>query len=213
MPWGSSLIDTIVFDLGGVLVDWNPRYVFTELFPVKADMEEFLATVCNHDWNEKHDAGQPFAVGVRELSAVYPEKSALIQTYRDRWPDMLRGEIAGTVKILEELHSFKSVRLLALSNWSAETFPVARERFEFLKLFETVLVSGEEKLIKPDPKFFNLLRDRHGVDFSRTLFVDDVEKNVSAARDLGFNVHHFESPEKLRRELSTLAVLPLESAR
>jgi 2-haloacid dehalogenase len=200
-------IETVVFDLGGVLVDWNPRYLYRQLIKDEKEIEKFLAEVCHSHWNEKQDAGRSFADGVEELLATHPQHENLIRAYFDRWSEMLGGAIQGTVEILEELHSEKRQRLFALSNWSAETFPYAKSRFEFLKLFENILVSGEEHLIKPDARFFALLSERYQVRADRTVFIDDVEKNVNAARALGFHAIQFTSPEDLRRNLTDLKVL------
>ncbi|MES2854400.1 MAG: HAD family phosphatase [Bdellovibrionota bacterium] len=200
------MIDTIVFDLGGVLVDWNPRYLYRKLFAhhgetADAKMEYFLANICTQTWNEQHDAGQLIAKGTAELIAKHPEHEEMIKAFYGRWPEMLGGSIAGTVKILERIRDSKKYRLLALSNWSAETFPLATQRFEFLKIFETVLLSGKEKLIKPDPRFFALLESRLHVKPENALFIDDVEKNIAAAKNLGFDAIRFESPEQLERDL------------
>jgi 2-haloacid dehalogenase len=194
-------IDTIVFDLGGVLVDWNPRYLYRKLIPDEREMETFLRDVCTQEWNEKHDAGQPFAKGTSELIAQFPEKESLIRAYFDRWPEMLGGSIAGTVYILEQLRKNGAYRLLALSNWSSETFPLAVGKFPFLNYFEAVLLSGKEKLIKPDPQFFKLLSSRYNVEPERALFIDDVQKNVDAANRLGFRTIRFQNPQQLERDL------------
>jgi 2-haloacid dehalogenase len=194
-------INTIIFDLGGVLIDWNPRYMYRTLFGVESEMEDFLRTVCHHEWNEKQDAGRPFAEATEELVVAHPEKEKYIRAYFDRWPEMLGGAIEGTAAILEALHKKKEYRLLALSNWSAETFPFAQERFPFLGYFETVLLSGTEKLIKPDPRFFQLLQSRLHVDFSKSVFIDDVQKNIDGALALNLNTIHFKSPVQLTTEL------------
>lgn len=200
-------IRTVVFDLGGVLVDWNPRYLYRKLIKDEHEMEFFLKEVCHSAWNERHDEGQPFSEGIAERIREYPRYEELIRAYFDRWSEMLAGPIQGTVEILQTLHGRKEHQLLALSNWSSETFPHARARFEFLNLFEDILVSGTEKLIKPDPRFFRLLSDRHRVDPMSAVFIDDVEKNINAAKALGFEVIHFTSPESLRKSLTDLSVL------
>lgn len=202
-----AAIDTVVFDLGGVLIDWNPRYLYRKLSDDQAKVEDFLSRVCSQSWNEEHDCGQPFAVGVEARTKLFPEHDSWIRAYFDRWSEMLAGDIPGTVEILNELHARGHHHLYALSNWSAETFPVALERFQFLRLFKTILVSGREKMIKPDPKFFGLLKERHGVDFSRSVFIDDVEKNVAAAQALGFHAIRFTGPDQLRCSLEELGVL------
>lgn len=200
-------VTAVVFDLGGVLVDWNPRYLFRKLTSDAAAIEYFLSNVCTQHWNEGRDAGQTFVEGIAELTALHPQHESWIRAYFERWPEMLAGDFPGTVDILKEIRREQRQRLFALSNWSAETFPYALERFPFLQLFEKILVSGHEKLIKPDPRFFALLADRHQVDFKRAVFIDDVEKNVRAARDLGFHAIRFTDPVSLRQNLLDLGVL------
>ncbi|HVK62593.1 MAG TPA: HAD-IA family hydrolase, partial [Bdellovibrionales bacterium] len=182
------------------------RYLYRKLFKDEALMEEFLANVCNSTWNEKHDAGQAFAKGCADLIALHPQHEAAIRAYFDRWPEMLGGAIDGTVSTLERLRESGRYKLLALSNWSNETFPFALERFSFLRTFETVLLSGKEKLIKPDPKFFALLSTRHGVAPANAVFIDDVEKNTRAAKNLGFNTVLFKEPTQLERELREMGI-------
>jgi 2-haloacid dehalogenase len=202
----SPSIETVVFDLGGVLVDWNPRYLYRKLINDESQIEDFLARVCHGQWNEQQDAGRPFAEAIAERSASFPEHAPLIKAYFERWPEMLAGAIEGTVKVLEELHASGRYRLFALSNWSAETFPHAWRRFEFLKLFNQILLSGEEKLIKPDPRFFALLESRHGVRPEQSVFIDDVEKNILAARAIGYQTVRFTDAESLRHSLMSLGV-------
>lgn len=198
------MITTVVFDLGGVLVDWNPRYLYRKLFSDPAKMETFLATVTDHDWNSKMDAGYPFEKGVEDLIKKFPDQAELIAAYHTRWSEMLGGAIEGTVEILKALKG--RYRLLALSNWSAETFPYARKRYEFLKDFEAILLSGDAKLIKPDPKFYQLLEARYQVNPRESVFIDDVQKNIDTAKTLGFSAIHFESPVQLRAALTHLGI-------
>jgi 2-haloacid dehalogenase len=190
----------VVFDLGGVLIDWDPRYLYRKLLADEAAVEGFLATVCTPAWNTEQDRGRPFTEGVAELVERFPAHAAAIAAYHERWPEMLGGDIGGTVELLAELRE-AGVPLYALTNWSAETFGFARERFEFLEWFDGVLVSGEERMVKPDPAIFRLLADRFGLDPAVTLYVDDTPGNVQAAGRLGFDAVQFTSPEQLRREL------------
>lgn len=201
-----GLAYSVVFDLGAVLVDWNPRHLYRQLLPNESAVEAFLAEVCTQAWNEEQDAGRPFAEGVALLSAQHPQHAELIHAYFLRWHEMLGGAIEGSVAILETLHR-RGVPLYALTNWSAETFPHARSRFEFLKLFRGILVSGEERLKKPDPRIFQLLCARYGLDAERSVFIDDSEKNVRAARQLGMIGLHFRSAAELQRELAELGLL------
>ena len=200
-------IEFVVFDLGGVLVDWNPRYLYRQLIADEKEIEHFIANVCNGEWNEKQDAGRSFAEGIAELVTRHPKHEPLIRAFFERWKEMIRGPIHGTVEILRHIHGQRRHRLFALSNWSSETFPWARQNFDFLGLFEAILVSGEEKMIKPDPRFFHLLSHRHQVVPERSVFIDDVEKNVNAARALGFETIRFTDPNSLRASLKELGVL------
>lgn len=198
----------VVFDLGGVLIDWNPRYLYRKLFAGdEAAMEDFLATVCTHAWNRCQDAGRSFADGARLLKAQYPDKAELIDAYHARFDEMLSGPIAGSVDILAELRD-RGTPLYGLTNWSAETYAPARDRFAFLSWFRGILVSGEVKVIKPDPRIFELLVERFAIDLHDAIYIDDVEANVAAARPFGIHAIHFTTPAELRRELIKLGLLP-----
>jgi 2-haloacid dehalogenase len=199
-------VKAVVFDLGGVLIDWDPRYLYRKLLDDEAAVEEFLATVCTPEWNAEQDRGRPFAEGVAELVERHPVHAAAITAYHERWPEMLGGAIDDTVEVLAELGA-AGVPVYALTNWSAETFGVARERFEFLEWFDGVLVSGEERMIKPDPAIFRLLLDRFGLDPGATFYVDDSEPNVEAAGRLGFDAVRFTTPARLRRDLEARRLL------
>ena len=196
----------VVFDLGGVLIDWNPRYLYRELFKDEAAMELFLTEVCHAAWNEEQDRGRSFAAAIEEAAARHPGQRALIEAYHHRWEEMLAGPIEGTVGILAELKD-GGHELHALTNWSAEKFPIARERYAFLTWFETILVSGEHGLIKPDPRIFELLLERIGREAGACIYIDDNAKNVAAAGSLGFAAVHFQSPEQLRDELAGRGLL------
>ena len=196
----------VVFDLGGVLIDWDPRYLYRKLLADEAAVEEFLATVCTPEWNAEQDRGRPFAEGVAELVERHPVHAAAITAYHERWPEMLGGAVGGTVEVLAELRA-AGVPVYALTNWSAETFGIARERFEFLAWFDGLLVSGEERMIKPDPAIFRLLLDRFGLDPGATFYIDDSPANVAAADRLGFDAVRFTSPAQLRRDLEARGLL------
>ncbi len=203
-------IDAVLFDLGGVLIDWNPRHVYREHFGRNvAAMEDFLARVVPMTWNHEMDAGKPFDDAVRERQALFPEHADLIALWRDRWPDMLGGPIEPTVGLLRDLRA-AGRRVLALTNWSAETFPIARARYGFLGWFETIFVSGKERLAKPDPQFFELAIARGALVPSRTLFIDDNVANVDTAASMGFDTHRFVEPEALRRALVERGLLSVE---
>lgn len=198
-------IDTIVFDFGGVLIDWNPRHVFRQLFEDEEKMEWFLSTVCTDEWNVQQDKGRLLHEGTALLKASHPEHQDLIEAYYGRWEEMLKGEISKTVEILHELR--KNYKVYGLTNWSAETFPIARERFPFLQVFDGIVVSGEENLIKPDPAIFHLLTERYGVKPDQSVFIDDNIKNVASARTLGFEAIQFTTPDALHTRLRDLKLL------
>lgn len=191
----------IVFDLGGVLIDWDPRHLYRKLFDQDATMEWFLDEVCHGAWNLEQDRGRSFADAIEEAVLRHPDQRALIEAYHLRWEEMLAGAIEDTVTILEELQS-NGYELHALTNFSAETFPLARGRFGFLEHFETILVSGEERLIKPDPRIFALLLERICHPAQACIFIDDNRNNVAAAATLGFDAILFEDPHDLRGELA-----------
>ena len=197
----------VIFDLGGVLIDWDPRYLYRRLFNGdEVAMEHFLANVCTPDWNRQQDAGRPFAEAEAEAAARHPEKLDLIQAWARNFHEMIPRAIDGTVAILDELRQ-RGVPLYALTNWSAETFAPQQARFEFLAWFDGIVVSGREKLIKPDPRIFLLLLDRYAIDPKRAVFIDDVPANAAAAAALGMRGIHFTGPDALRRELATLSLL------
>jgi 2-haloacid dehalogenase len=203
----SSPITTIVFDLGGVLIDWNPRYLYKQLFTDEQEMEAFLSTVTTPDWNEEQDAGRTIAEGTALLVAKHPEHRELIEHFYGRWPEMLGGAIQGTVDILTELRDSGRYRLYALTNWSEETFPIALEQFEFLHWFEGIVVSGTEKSRKPFADFYHTLLTRYQIEPGQAVFIDDNERNIHAAQAVGLQTVHFQSPEQLRAELAALQVL------
>ena len=197
----------VVFDLGGVLVDWDPRYLYRQLFDDPDEMESFLAEVTTAEWNAHQDAGRPWAEAVELLVAEHPQRRELIEAFHRRWPEMLAGEIPGTVDVLADLRA-AGVRLIALSNWSAETFPFARERFDFLAWFEGIVISGDVGVNKPDRRIFDHLAEQFGIEPAATLFIDDSSANVDAAKALGFRAIQFTDATALRRELVRLGLLP-----
>mgnify|MGYP001136458959 FL=1 len=198
-------ITSVVFDIGGVLIDWNPRHLFREVFESDEEMEWFLSNICTYEWNVQQDGGKLFSVATAELSAKYPDYSDKIAMYYGRWTEMLGGEIKGTVKIFHELKS-KGMPLYALSNWSHEAFPVAYERYGFMKLFDGLVVSGYEKLLKPDHAIYRVLMERYGINPAESVYIDDNRPNAEAAGELGFHAIHFLSPDQLREELRVLGL-------
>lgn len=203
----------VVFDLGGVLIDWDPRHLYRQLFDGDDPaMERFLAEVCTGAWNERQDAGRPFAEAVAELVLRHPEQRALIEAYHLRWPEMVAGPIDGSVEILAELRE-AGYELHALTNWSAETFALTRPRFDFLTWFESILVSADVRLIKPDPRIFRLLLERIGREARACIYIDDSRRNVDAAAALGFDAIHFQGAGPLRADLLRRGLLSDRASR
>jgi 2-haloacid dehalogenase len=204
-PARPAAIEVAVFDLGGVLIDWNPRYLYRKLFDDDAAMECFLSEVCSPEWNEQQDAGRLWREAVAELTTRHPDQASMIAAYHQRWPEMLGSDIRETVELLKELKG-QGLRLYALTNWSHETFPIARSRFAFLDLFEGIVVSGEERLIKPDPAIFHRLLTRYNIAPQRAVYIDDSPRNVSAAAGVGFHALRFVDACQLRRDLIALGL-------
>jgi 2-haloacid dehalogenase len=200
-------IDTVIFDLGNVLIDWNPRYLYRKIFSDEGRMERFLQDVCNMKWNELLDLGCDGRECVQELAQLHPHLSSEIGAYWERWSEMVTGDIPGTVEIFRDLRSLEKYKILALSNWSTEKFAMTRPRFEFLSWFDGIVLSGEEKMVKPDPRLYRILLDRHDVTPSRAVFIDDVQKNLDAASRLGIHTVLFTDPVELRRRLTDMGVL------
>ncbi len=200
-------IDTIIFDLGGVLIDWSPEYVYLEVFNGdQKKVDWFLNTICTSDWNIEQDAGRTFRDATELLVKQYPEYENWIRIYYDRWEDMLGGIIPETVALLDNLKRINTHRLYALTNWSAEAFPVALQRFEFLQHFEGIVVSGEEKTRKPFSKIYEITLERYQINPNKSIFIDDNFDNVEAAKKLGINGIHFKSAIKLKEELIKLGI-------
>lgn len=199
------MINTIVFDLGAVLIDWNPHYLYGEIFK-EDEMHHFLATVCTPAWNEEQDGGRSLEEATRVLIDRFPEHEENIRFFYDRWPEMLRGEIPGTVELLKTIRGSGNYKLYALTNWSSETFPIALERFEFLSWFDGIVVSGDEKDRKPFPSFYRTLLNRYSIEPKEALFIDDNLRNVKAAEDLGIHAIHFVNPERLKEQFIAYGV-------
>jgi 2-haloacid dehalogenase len=200
-------VDTVVFDLGGVLIEWDPRHLYRKLLGSDEEVEAFLEEVGFAAWNARVDAGEhSWDHAVAALAARHPQHRDLIEAYPARFAETIPGEIPGTVEILTELHA-TGTQVLALTNWSAETFSVARQRFGFLDLFDGIVVSGEERVAKPDPRIFRVLLDRYALDPARTLFVDDRQDNVGAAEAAGLRGTLFTGPDDLRGDLVRLGLL------
>jgi 2-haloacid dehalogenase len=200
-------VSAVVFDLGGVLIDWDPRYLYRSLFDGDdTAMETFLSTVCTPDWNRRQDTGRPWSEAIASLVAEHPDQRDLIEAYWERWPETLGDAIGPTVEILAELRA-AGVSLYALSNWSAETFPTARPRYPFLDWFDGIVISGEVRASKPDRRIYEAFLERHRLKAGAILFVDDVAENVAAAEALGIRAIRFTDGPALRRELVSLGLL------
>ena len=202
-----SKIETIIFDLGGVLIDWNPKYVYREVF--KGDEKKvdwFLDTICTFDWNVEQDAGRTFKEATQYLIDRHPQYEEWIRIYYDRWEDMLGGPIQDSVLLLNKLKAANNHQLYALTNWSAEAFPVALERYDFLQHFEGILVSGEEKMRKPFSVIYELMLDRYKINAEKSVFIDDNFDNVLGAQKVGMKAIHYKNSQQLINELSHLGV-------
>ena len=203
----NNYIKAIIFDLGNVLIDWNPAYVFDPMFDDEVRKNYFFQNICTPDWNEEQDAGRPIKQATEELVAKHPEWKDYIEAFYGKWTDMLGGPIQKSVDIFRELKEKEQYKLYALTNWSAELFPIALERYEFLHWFDGRVVSGEEKMRKPFPKFYQVLLDRYELKPEQTLFIDDSLRNIKAAEELGIVSIHFKSSVQLREELKKRGVL------
>ncbi|WP_026752905.1 HAD family hydrolase [Sediminibacter sp. Hel_I_10] len=200
-------IHTIIFDLGGVLIDWNPEYVYLEVFNGDRDkMTWFFDTICTHDWNENQDAGYPLEKATEDRVAMFPEHEELIRMFYGRWEEMLGGAIEGTVEILKSLINNPNYKVVALTNWSHETFPIALQRFEFLHWFEGIIVSGEEQTRKPFKEIYELTLKRFNIAAEDAVFIDDNLRNIKAAETMGITGIHFKSPEQLTKALQELHI-------
>ncbi|HEX6892556.1 MAG TPA: HAD family phosphatase [Chryseolinea sp.] len=194
-------IDTIIFDLGGVLIDWDPRYLYRKIFKTEEEVTWFLENICTSEWNDKQDGGRTFQEATEELVDKYPDHEIPIRAWYDRWQETIPGPVHETVEILKHFKDNPTHRLFALTNWSAETFPWALNTFDFLHWFEGIVVSGIEKTRKPFPEFYHILFERYNIDPSRALFIDDNIKNIEGGKALGLKTIHFQSPQQLRMEL------------
>lgn len=202
-----AVIDTVVFDLGGVLVDWNPAYLYRKIFSSEEEMNWFLDNITTSDWNEAQDGGRSLQEATELLLSQYPEHESNIRAYYDRWEEMLGGPIHETVEILQELKQIPGFLTYALTNWSGETFPIALQRFEFLHWFDGRLVSGDEKTRKPFPEIYQLLIDRFHINPHTAVYTDDNVRNLHPARDFGFTTLQFRNPAEFRADLVRLGVL------
>jgi 2-haloacid dehalogenase len=196
----------VVFDLGGVLIDWNPRYLDRKLFQHEAEVEDFLANICTTQWNLQQDAGRSFKEACAALKLHHPDSADMIDAWFERFDEMMAGPIADTVDILAELRE-REIPVYALSNGSAETFPFAQRRFEFLRWFRAIFLSAEVRLVKPDRRIFNCFCEKFDLRPEQIIYIDDLQHNVEAARSIGMHAIRFSNPASLRQELVQLRLL------
>jgi 2-haloacid dehalogenase len=200
-----SRINVVVFDIGNVLIPWDPRWLFRKLLADESAVNRFLADVDFFEWNAQHDAGQRFAQGIADKGLLFPHYKTLLQAFFDRWEESLGPPIEGSVSLARQLRA-SGYRTLALTNFSAETFPRATRLHSFLDEFEGVLVSGHEKLMKPDPAIYRLLCERYQVNPTQAVFIDDTLGNVEGARQIGMQGIHFQSSGQLTLDLRELGL-------
>jgi 2-haloacid dehalogenase len=202
-----SEINTVIFDLGGVLIDWSPMYVYRDYFESDEKRDYFFQHICTPDWNEEQDAGRSIVEATQELIKKFPDWEQPIRDFYGRWTEMLNGPIPETVDIFRELKNSGKYKIYALTNWQADLFNIALVRYNFLHWFDGRVVSGEEKMRKPSPEFYQLLLNRYNVDPGKAVFIDDNLRNAEAAKHTGLTPVHFQSPAQLRAELEQLGVL------
>ncbi len=200
-------IDTIVFDLGAVLIDWNPDYLFKKIISDESERRWFLSNICTPDWNEEQDAGRSLKTATEVLIERFPQHRENIKAYYDRWEEMLNGPIEGTVDLFRLLKEKNQFKFYALTNWSAETFPIALRKYDFLHWFDGRLVSGEEKTRKPFVEFYRTLITRFSITPENSVFIDDNFRNIGPAAELGMKTIHFTSPENLDLSLKELQLI------
>jgi 2-haloacid dehalogenase len=195
------MIKTIIFDLGGVLIDWNPKHLYRKIIKDEVEIDKFLAEVCTSDWNEEQDAGRSLAEATETLVKEHPEQEQNIRAFYGRWEEMLGGAIEESVEIFKKLKDSGEFKIYALTNWSSETYPIALRHYDFLGWFDGIVVSGDEKMRKPFIEFYNVLFKRYNVNPTETLFIDDNLRNIKAAEKTGMKTIHFTDPKKLNEQL------------
>ena len=198
-------IKNIVFDFGGVLVDWNPVYLYKDEFENKSDMNNFLENICTPEWNMQQDAGRSLAEATETLQQKHPEYKELIGYYYGRWEEMLGGVIKDSERVLKMLKN--KYPIYGLTNWSAETITIAYNKYDFFSHLKGIVVSGDEKLIKPDPKLYQVLLDRYGLKANESLFIDDNIHNIETAQKMGFHTIHFTENTDLEKMVKEMGVL------
>lgn len=197
---------SVIFDIGKVLIHWDPRHLYRKLISDREELDWFLDEVVSFEWHHEHDRGVPFAASLAQRALKYPAYRDLIYAYRERWRETIPGPIEGAVDILKRLHR-NSVPCFALTNYSAETYPELEAEFSWLKCFTGVVVSGREGLVKPELPIFHLARQRFGVGDGEALFIDDRLDNIKSGEAVGFIGHHFSDAEKLEADLKARGLL------
>lgn len=200
------MIDTIIYDLGGVLIDWNPMYVYENYFEKESDRTFFFENVCTSEWNEEQDAGRSIAEANELLIAQYPDWEQAIRDFYGRWTEMIKGPIQESIDLLATIKATGNYKLYALTNWSAETFPYAIKHFQFLSWFQGILVSGEEKTRKPYKEFYLKLLEKYDIHMEKAVFIDDNLRNIEAARQIGIKSIHFTDATSLKRMLPDFGI-------
>jgi len=204
----NQVVKYIIFDLGGVLIDWNPEYVYLEAF--KGDrikMQLFFDEICTMDWNENQDAGYSLKNATEDRVKLFPQHEELIRMYYGRWEEMLGDSIQGTVDVLKIILENPKYRVFALTNWSAETFPIALKKFDFLHWFEGIIVSGTEKTRKPFEEIYQITLDRFQIKAENSLFIDDNSRNIKGAQNIGIQTVHFKNPNQLKKDLQEKGII------
>lgn len=197
----------VVFDIGNVLIHWDPRVLYRKIFATEDEVEWFLSNVCTHDWNLEQDRGRSFEDAIAEATARHPTHADAIAAYHHRWAETIIGPITGTLDILEALKA-SGTPLYAITNWHQDKFRETQARFPFLRSsFRDIVVSGDVRLIKPDPAIYRLLLERNGLQADDCLFIDDSPKNVAGAEAVGMKAHHFTSPKAIRVHLAAEGIL------
>ncbi|MFN8413777.1 MAG: HAD family phosphatase [Anaerolineales bacterium] len=203
----ANSIKAIIFDFGGVLIGWDPRNLYQRYFPNQPEaMEEFLNEIHFMEWNAQQDKGRSFSEAVALLSKEFPHRAELIRAYQENWADSITGQIDGSIDLLKTLKQ-KGFPVYGLSNWSAETFPIARKRYQVFELLDDIVLSGDINMIKPNRDIFEYTLNKIGRSANECLFIDDSEANIQTARQMGFVCIHFKSPEQLQAELQALELI------
>lgn len=200
-----SKVKNIIFDFGGVLIDWNPVYLYKKEFDNESDMNYFLENICSPEWNVQQDAGRPLSEATRLLQKEHPEYKEMIGHYYGRWEEMLGGLFEESVRVLHLLK--EKYPIYGLTNWSAETITIAYEKYDFFNHLKGIVVSGDEKLIKPDPKLYQILLGRYNLEAEESLFIDDNINNIEAAQKMGFQTIHFTKDTDLEKEIKEMGAL------